>query len=154
MTERLIALSRAPRLDDLGPAGARPQFHIGAVAERTQLSHATLRHWDEAGVVSPAGRTDGGFRLYSEADIQRILVVRRMKPLGFTLEQMRQIIDSFDTIFSPDATAAQRQAARSAMEECCLEAQGSLERIRKHLFYAEEFVQLLTELIDTATPEA
>lgn len=151
MTQQLDALTRAPRLDDLGPDGSRPRFHIGAVAERTQLSHATLRHWDEAGVVSPAGRTDGGFRLYSEADIQRILVVRRMKPLGFTLEQMRQIIDSFDTSFSPDATAQARAAAQSAMKECCRQAAEGRERIRKHLRYADELVLLLTELIETTS---
>ncbi len=151
MTQPHDALTKAPRLDDLGPNGSRPRFHIGAVAERTHLSHATLRHWDETGVVSPAGRTDGGFRLYSEADVQRILVVRRMKPLGFTLEQMRQIIDSFDTAFSPDATPEQRAVAHSTMAECCRQATDGRERIRKHLRYADELVLLLTELIETTS---
>lgn len=150
MTERPVALTRAPRLDDLGPDGNAPRFHIGAVAERTQLSHATLRHWDEAGVVSPAGRTEGGFRLYSEADIQHILLVRRMKPLGFTLEQMRQVVDAFDVIFAAEVTPEQRAAARIALQECLHEAMTGRERIRKHLFYADEFVRLLSDLIDTA----
>lgn len=48
---------------------------IGEVAERTGLSIRSLRHYDEVGVVSPSGKTPGGFRLYSERDVERILLV-------------------------------------------------------------------------------
>ena len=53
-------------------------LHIGAVAERTELSLRTLRHYDEIGLVNPSERSEGGFRLYSEADVERILLIRRM----------------------------------------------------------------------------
>ena len=46
-----------------------------------------LRHWEEVGLLRPSGRTEGGFRLYTEADVAKILVIRRMKPLGFTLDR-------------------------------------------------------------------
>ena len=69
-------------------------LQIGAVAERTELSIRTLRHYDEVGLVTPSARSGGGFRLYTEHDIARLHTIRRMKPLGFTLEEMRRLLDS------------------------------------------------------------
>ena len=59
-------------------------MQIGQVAATTELSIATVRHYDEVGLVTPSARSAGGFRLYTEADVERLLVIRRMKPLGFT----------------------------------------------------------------------
>ena len=69
-------------------AKALAVMQIGEVAARTGLSLRSLRHWEEVGLLRPSGRTEGGFRLYTELDVEKILVIRRMKPLGFTLEQM------------------------------------------------------------------
>src|SRR5690606_40676868 len=89
-------------------------MHIGAVAERTGLSLRTLRHWDEVGLVQPSGRSDGGFRLYTEDDVERILLVRRMKPLGFTLAEMGAPREVADRIAGGAADAAARsRLARS-----------------------------------------
>ncbi|WP_341856333.1 MerR family transcriptional regulator [Brachybacterium sp. GPGPB12] len=84
-------------------------LHIGAVAERTELSLRTLRHYDEIGLVNPSERSEGGFRLYSEADVERILLIRRMKPLDFTLEQMREPLDVTHDVAQPDAPLEARQ---------------------------------------------
>ena len=125
----------------------KPRYQIGAVAERTALSISTLRHWDEAGLVSPSGRSDGGFRLYSEADIQRILVIRRMKPIGFTLEQMQQLLDAKDVLQSSQSGLADRAAARAALQSFAQQTQQSLDKIRRHLSYGREFAGLLDDLI-------
>ena len=68
-------------------------LQIGDAAERVGLSLRTVRYWEEIGLVEPESRSKGGFRLYSEADLARLLVVKAMKPLGLTLEQMREILD-------------------------------------------------------------
>jgi DNA-binding transcriptional MerR regulator len=44
-------------------------MQIGEAAERVGLSLRTIRHWDEVGLVVPSARSNGGFRLYTEADI-------------------------------------------------------------------------------------
>ena len=41
-------------------------MHIGELAERTGLSLRTMRHYDDVGLVPATGRTEGGFRLYSQ----------------------------------------------------------------------------------------
>ena len=107
---------------------------IGEAAERTGLSIRTLRHYDDLGVVSPSGHTPGGFRLYEKADIERIMLIRRMKPLEFTLDEMREFLDAAD---HPDAPAA-----RETIDRFRAEAGVRLEKLRRRVGYAEEFLRL------------
>ena len=67
-------------------------MHIGELAERTGLSLRTIRHYDEVGLLPATARTDGGFRVYSEEDFERLMVIKQMKPLGFSLEEMADIL--------------------------------------------------------------
>ena len=120
-----------------------PQLlHIGAVAERTELSLRTLRHYDEIGLITPSERSSGGFRLYSEADVERILLIRRMKPLDFTLEQMRELLEVTEAATRPDSPDAVRQKLRE-FEESALERRAALER---KVAMADEFLARLQEL--------
>lgn len=73
-------------------------FQIGAVAERVDLSLRTIRFYEEAGIVVPSARSTGGFRLYTEADIDRLIQVKAMKPLGFTLDETRELMDLRDRL--------------------------------------------------------
>ena len=75
-------------------------MQIGEVAARTELSLRTIRHYEETGLVIPSARSQGGFRLYTEADVARLMVIRRMKPLGFTLDEMRDLLDATDRLDS------------------------------------------------------
>ncbi|MFE6489944.1 MerR family transcriptional regulator, partial [Streptomyces sp. NPDC057757] len=49
-------------------------MQIGEVATRTELSLRTIRHYEETGLVMPSARSQGGFRLYTEADVARLMV--------------------------------------------------------------------------------
>lgn len=117
-------------------------IHIGAVAERTELSLRTLRHYDEIGLVNPSERSEGGFRLYSEADVERILLIRRMKPLDFTLEQMRELLDITHDVAQPNAPAEARQKLQE-IEAIATERRTVLER---KVAMADEFLARLRRL--------
>ena len=52
------------------------------------------------------GTQHGGFRLYTDDDVDRLNTIRRMKPLGFTLDEMRQLLDSLDTLADDSADPA------------------------------------------------
>ncbi|WFE26045.1 MerR family transcriptional regulator [Solwaraspora sp. WMMD791] len=78
--------------------GSRELMQIGEVAERTGLSLRTIRYYEEVGIVVPSARSQGGFRLYTEADVARLRVVKRMKPLEFTLEQTRELLSILDRL--------------------------------------------------------
>ena len=52
-----------------------PLMRIGEVAARLGLSLRSVRYYEEEGLVEASGRTPGGFRLYSELDVQRLLLI-------------------------------------------------------------------------------
>jgi DNA-binding transcriptional MerR regulator len=68
-------------------------LQIGEAANRVGLSLRTIRHWGEVGLVVPSGRSAGGFRLYTEADVERMLFIKSLKPLDLSLEQIRDLVD-------------------------------------------------------------
>jgi MerR family transcriptional regulator, copper efflux regulator len=119
------------------------RHHIGAVTARTEVSQQTLRHWDEVGLVRPSGRTEGGFRLYSDVDIQRLLVIRRMKPLEFSLDEMKRLLDSLDLLAGTDGDEQQRREAATFVVDCHHRAEQSIARLRKRLAYASELTEVL-----------
>ncbi|MCG7311461.1 MerR family transcriptional regulator [Brachybacterium sp. ACRRE] len=127
--------------------GRQELLHIGVVAERTDLSLRTLRHYDEIGLVTPSERSEGGFRLYSEQDVDRILLIRRMKPLDFTLEQMRELLDVTEAVARPDAPESAHRRLRE-FEETAIERRRGLE---KKVAMADEFLARLGDLSAQAT---
>lgn len=71
-------------------------IQIGEVATRVGLSLRTLRHWDEVGLVVPSARSVGGFRLYTETDVERLALVKTLKPLDLSLDEMRELLATTD----------------------------------------------------------
>lgn len=146
-------VSAAP-LEPADPS-AVGRYQIGAVTAKTELSHQTLRHWDEVGLVRPSGRSEGGFRLYSDNDIQRLLVIRRMKPLEFSLDEMGRLLDSLDLLASPSGTEEERRLAADFVVDCHRRAEESIARLRKRLAYASELTEVLAReaaRVAVATP--
>jgi DNA-binding transcriptional MerR regulator len=130
----------------------QPMMQIGELAERAEMSLRTIRHYDEVGLLAPTGRTEGGFRLYTEADFQRLLVIRRMKPLGFSLDEMAELLRVVADLESataagpeggaegsPEHVAAVRARLDSFIEQT-VERRARLER---QLGMADEFLELL-----------
>ncbi|MDA8359165.1 MAG: MerR family transcriptional regulator [Actinomycetota bacterium] len=76
----------------------RGMHQIGEVAEAVGLSLRTIRHYEEVGLVPPSGRSAGGFRLYTDEDIDRLRLVKHMKPLDFSLEEMRDLLQARDRL--------------------------------------------------------
>ena len=106
-------------------------MQIGEVAARVGLSLRTIRHWDEVGLVVPSERSAGGFRLYTEADIERLALVKTLKPLDFSLEQMRELLDTIDGIEADTGEDPERTAdlvRRLAMYRAA--ADGRVEALR------------------------
>lgn len=72
-----------------------PFMQIGEVAALVGLSLRTIRHYEEVGLVVPSGRSQGGFRLYTDTDVDRLRRVRRMKPF-FSLEETADLLSLLD----------------------------------------------------------
>ncbi len=116
-------------------------MHIGELAERTALSQRTIRHYDEIGLLTPSGRSEGGFRLYTEGDLGRLLLIRRMKPLGYSLDQMGDLLRALD---GADGVGAAAESARRALNDFRTDAEERRAKLAKQLDAADEFIGLLT----------
>ena len=126
------------------------QIQIGEVAERTGLSINTIRHYDQAGLVVPSARSQGGFRLYTDSDVERLLLIRRMKPLGFSLEQMRELLDTTDRLTSnAKLKAAETARLRDVVRNYRLIAESRREQLAAELAFAEEFLSTLDAVVST-----
>jgi MerR family transcriptional regulator, copper efflux regulator len=121
-----------------------PVLHIGEVAARTDLSLRSLRHWEEVGLLQPSGRSDGGFRLYTEADVDKILVIRRMKPLGFSLDEMKAVMTDIETLADPDVAEDAGSAARLRLVATQQDASRRREKLVAQLAMADEFIDLVS----------
>lgn len=125
----------------MGEHEQAPMMKIGELGERTSLSHRTLRHYEEIGLITPTGRTEGGFRLYTESDFERLMLIRRMKPLGYSLEEMRDLLHVVDRLDGHDHV--DRDAARNELQACMAEASERREKLARQVVMADEFIELL-----------
>lgn len=116
-------------------------MQIGEVADRTGLSLRTIRYYEEVGLAVPGARSQGGFRLYTERDVDRLQVIKRMKPLGLQLEEMRELLTILDALDATDDADHDKHLDRLAQfhttaEERCQE-------LRAQLRVAEDFAATL-----------
>jgi len=119
-------------------------MHIGELAERTGLSLRTIRHYDEIGLLKPSARTEGGFRLYTDQDLEQLLVIRRMKPLGFSLEQMSELLRIIEA--RAGATGTSEDDAHAVLQGYIAEAHARREQLREQLEMADELLERLSKL--------
>ncbi|MDN4643898.1 MerR family transcriptional regulator [Arthrobacter sp. PsM3] len=113
-------------------------MHIGELAERTGLSLRTIRHYDDVGLLPATARTDGGFRVFSEDDFERLMIIKQMKPLGFSLEEMAEILA---LLAAPGDAAPERSGTLAEFLERAVHQRAKMAR---NLAQADEFIQRLS----------
>ncbi len=86
---------------------------IGELSKQTGVSIDTIRYYEQRGLVPPAARTQSGYRQYSANDITRLKFIVQAKELGFTLEEIGQLL----AINSNGRTCHQVKAVAQAKAE-------------------------------------
>ncbi|HOC12866.1 MAG TPA: MerR family transcriptional regulator [Propionicimonas sp.] len=100
-------------------------WRIGEVAERTGLTRRTLRHYDDLGLLSASERSWGDYRLYTEADLVRLLQIQNLKALGLSLAEIA------DALGDPDLDASATLASHlEHLEERIADEQSLASRLR------------------------
>jgi DNA-binding transcriptional MerR regulator len=120
-------------------------LQIGQVAERTGLSLRTIRFYEENGLVVPTARSEGGYRLYNDDDVARLEVIKRIKPLGFSLEEMQQLL----TLLADLGFAGndEREVLADRLRMFHEAATARVTALREQLDLAEGFAATLAELL-------
>ncbi|MBX9424588.1 MULTISPECIES: MerR family transcriptional regulator [Streptomyces] len=133
-------------------------MQIGEVAARTELSLRTIRQYEDSGLVVPSAASPGGFPLYTDADVSRLMVVRRMKPLGFTLDETRELLTAVDRLAADRAGTDteldpdERDALLARVRRYEQAAAERVAELRAQLSRAEEFADSLRRTRATAAP--
>jgi DNA-binding transcriptional MerR regulator len=70
-------------------------FQIGELANLLELSPRTIRYYEEIGLLNSIKRIEGGKRIYTDKDSQRLKFISRLKHLGLTLSEMLELEDIY-----------------------------------------------------------
>ncbi|MGC0142034.1 MerR family transcriptional regulator [Pseudactinotalea sp. Z1732] len=119
-------------------------MQIGEVAERTGLSQRTIRYYGEVGLVTPSSRTEGGFRLYTDSDVSQFELIKKMKPLEYSLEEMREVLDVIAEL-DAEPTASRRAELTSQLIALREAATTRRDGLAAQLAAAESFITQLDE---------
>jgi DNA-binding transcriptional MerR regulator len=129
-------------------------MQIGEVADQTGLSLRTIRYYEEVGLVAPSARTTGGFRLYSDTDVARLRLVRRMKPLDFSLEEMKDVLAVLDGLEARDALSEDHHQLIGRLEMYRQVTTSRVTALREQLEVAEGFASDLRREINRQKKKA
>jgi len=102
---------------------------MGAVARQAGVSVDTVRYYERRGLLRPARRLSSGYRLFTEAAVARIRLVRQLQGLGMTLEDVGDLLRAHD---EGSECAAERWRLEAARDRVAAEM-ARLARVRADL---------------------
>lgn len=68
------------------------QMSIGNLAKATGVKVVTIRYYEQAGLMPVPPRTEGNYRTYGTEHVRRLQFIKRLRDLGFTLDQVRDLL--------------------------------------------------------------
>jgi DNA-binding transcriptional MerR regulator len=71
------------------------RYQIGELARQVGLTTRTIRYYEEIGLLNSVKRVEGGKRIYTDKDYQRLKFIKRLKDLGLTLAEMQELEDIY-----------------------------------------------------------
>ena len=107
-------------------------YTIQQIAEQTGLTRYTLRYYEDIGLLDSVTRASNGHRRYSEADLNRILMLMRLRKTNMSLEDMKHFIALYR---AGSATATERREMLEAHRRVVTEQIEELREIRRFIDY-------------------
>lgn len=122
-----------------------PYLTVGSLAERSGVSPRTIKHWEDKGIIEPDMRTEGGFRLYSDAYVFLCQLIRDLQLFGYTLEEVKVVSDEVRDFVSIEADLARFPKADVATR---LEGMlGRIQTLRDRMRQLEEGIDRWQDLL-------
>ena len=129
--------NRALRGEEVaGRAQNRHMLKIGEVARQAGTGIETLRFYEKSGLLEKPARTQSGYRMYSSDVLDRLGFIKRAQVLGFSLDEIKKVIDDARKGHSPCEEV--REIVRNRLEELD-------QRMREMARYRKELTETLKE---------
>ena len=106
---------------------------IGNVVRRAGVGVETIRFYERQGLLTPPMRKESGYRLYSELVLGRIRFIRRAKELGFSLKEIKELLEL-------------RRNSSAPCDDVCEKAQAKIANIEEKIARLTKMKQALSEL--------
>ncbi|MDO9485652.1 MAG: MerR family transcriptional regulator [Actinomycetota bacterium] len=112
-----------------------PGLRVGRVAEEAGVNIETLRYYERRGIIDKPERSLGGHRVYSESTVTTLRIIKAMQGLGFTLDEVRELLDASEN--SRGGKSGLQLRAQAKLVEIDQKITG-LHQIRASLVAAQE----------------
>jgi MerR family mercuric resistance operon transcriptional regulator len=113
-------------------------YRIGELARQTGCKVETIRFYESVGLLSSPDRSSSGHRIYADVDRRRLTFIRRARDLGFSMDDVRALLDLSDN------------AKRSSVDGCRL-ARAHLERLRAKINALQAMEKVLQRISNDCT---
>lgn len=94
--KRTVEMLDLKELNDLPKYRNKTSFTIGEVAEEAHVSASAIRHWEKEGLIKPERQQESGFRIYSPSDIRKVLIIRTVQRVVYSLDIVREVLSELD----------------------------------------------------------
>lgn len=109
--------------------------NIGEAARLSGVSAKMVRHYESLGLLPRVGRTDSGYRQYSEAEVHTLRFIKRARELGFSMEEIGELVGLWQN--RRRTSAGVKRVAQKHADELAqrIEAMLSMQRTLHHLIH-------------------
>lgn len=94
--QRTIDMLDLKELTDLPKYRNKKTFTIGEVAKEANVAASAIRHWEKEGLIRPERDKESGFRIYSPSDIRKVLIIRTVQRVAYSLDIVREVLSGTD----------------------------------------------------------
>lgn len=134
---------------DAAQRGVVEKFRIAELAARTGFTTAALRYYEELGLLEPPERSPGGYRLYTQRDVDRAQFIGRAKRLGLSLEDIHSLVD----VWAGGQCSVTRLQLRGLVEAKIVSVRQQLEDTGNFLKQLEAVHERIENLVDSGSEE-
>jgi len=119
----------------MSPAALAWPVNIGMAARLSGVSAKMVRHYESLGLLPSVGRTDSGYRQYSEAEVHTLRFIKRSRELGFSMSEITELVGLWRN--RRRASANVKKVAQHHADELAqrIEAMQAMQRTLKHLIH-------------------
>ncbi len=107
-------------------------MNISEVSNRAQLPTKTVRYYADIDLVAPLGRSEAGYRTYSDIELRKLVFVRRARESGFSIEECRELLGLYE---NADRNSADVKAIAARKLEEIEAKQRELQMLHDELSY-------------------